>query len=76
MQKQHCQSPKGRRERVVAVSKKDAHAQHGHGEHVEVDLLLLTCKQDWENGQGCMQGKHGDELDMLGLVIHALLMSW
>ena len=27
MQKQHCQSPKGRRERVVAVSKQDAHAQ-------------------------------------------------
>ena len=67
MPKQHYQSPRGRRGRPVKVSKKDALAQRGHEEHFEVNILLVTCEQGWENGQGCMQGKHGDELGMLGL---------
>ena len=69
--KKHPQSPRDRRDRVVAASKNDAVQERGRGEHLEVDLLLLTCAQGWENGHGCMLGKHGDEPGVLGLAIHA-----
>ena len=43
---------------------------------IEVDLLLRTCAQGLANGHGFIQGTHGDDVDVLGLAIHAHLMSW
>ena len=59
-------SPSGR---LVDGSKNgacQAAAQPRPKRRVEVDLLLLTCGQGLGNGHGCMQGKHGDDVDVLG----------
>ena len=42
----------------------------------EVDRVLHTCAQEWHKGLSGMLGMHGDKLVMLGLIIHAHLMSW
>ena len=37
--------------------------------------MLLTYAQGWGKGHGCMQGNHGDEVELLGLVRYAYLES-
>ena len=57
MRKQHSKSPKHRRGRPVKVSKNEG----GPERRVEVDRVLRTCAQAWQNGHGCILGKHTDE---------------
>ena len=38
--------------------------------------MLLTYAQGWGKGHGCMQGSHGDELGLLGLLRVAHRERW
>ena len=38
--------------------------------------MLLTYAQGWGKGHGCMQGSHGDELGLLGLLRAAHRERW
>ena len=74
--KHQSQSPRHRRERLVARPKIDAVQQDDGRSELEVDLSRLTCKQRVGNEQGCMLGMDGDELGGPELVSHAYLMIW
>ena len=76
MQKQHSKSLRHCRARLVDGSTNDAVQQGGRKERLEVEPVLETCAQGWQNGFGGMLGMHGNELVMLRLAIHAYLESW
>ena len=74
--KKHRKRPKGRRGRLVDVSRNDATQQRGREQLAEVDRVLQTCAQAGKKRLSGMLGMYGDEVAMLGLALHACLMSW
>ena len=75
MPKQHPQRPKGCQMRPVARST-IAHKLQYHRESTAKSISMpLTCATKRQIGQGFMQGIMADELSMLGLTIHAYLLS-
>ena len=75
MPKQHRKSPRGCRERAVAASRNDAVLQRRSEPHFEVEPLLPTCAQGWQNEHGGTQGGHGDQPGVMGAAAHRYLES-
>ena len=75
MLKQHCQSPRGCRDRVVAEPKNDAVQPRRADRRFEVEPVLLTCAQGWGNEHGGTQGRHGDQRGVLDAPVHPYLES-